>query len=255
MIAEWFENLTTPCPWPLRRMGYLRESIGIRSRYRRHAAAWAEHLDNSKRVIRAGIVPGGKHRKALIFGAGLIHDLPLADLSVAFDEVVLVDLVHLRPARQAAAQWPNVRLVAVDLTASVAAFYRGHTEVAAPQDFLDDPTVDYVVSANIASQLAVLPVEWLRKRFGLGEQDGDDLGAALVQAHLDYLRRFDCPVVMISDQTRIWHDGQGREVQRDAALFGVEFPPSDESWSWVVAPLGEVDRHTSITNAVVAARL
>ncbi len=252
MIAEWIENLTTPCPWSLRRMGYLRESIGIRSRYRRHAAAWAAHLDNSKRVIRTGIAPGGHHRKALILGAGLIHDLPLAELCAAFDEVVLVDLVHLRPARQVAARWSNVRLVTVDLTASVAAFYRGQTDVAAPQDFLDDPTVDYVVSANIASQLAVLPVEWLRKRCGLSEQAEDDLGAVLVQAHLDYLGRFDCPVRLITDQTRIWSDGQGQEVQRADALYGVELPPTDESWIWPMVPRGEIDRHHSIANTVVA---
>jgi len=255
MIAEWFEYLTTPCPWSLRRMGYLRESIGIRSRYRRHTAAWAEHLDNSKRVIRAGIEACSDRRKAVIFGAGLVYDLPLEDLSAAFDDVLLVDLVHLRPARRAAARWSNVALVTADLTASLEGVYRGQTDVAAPQAFLDDATVDYVVSANVASQLAVLPVECLRKRFGLGEDAGRDLGAALVQAHLDYLGRFNCPALMISDQTRIWHDGQGREVQRDDALYGLELPPSDESWSWAMAPLGEVERRYSVTNTVVATRI
>lgn len=255
MIAEWIEYLTTPCPRYLRRMGYLRESIGIRSRYRRHAGAWAAHLENSKRVIGAGIAACDERRKAVVFGAGLIYDLPLADLSAAFDEVVLVDLVHLRPARQAARRWANIRLAVCDLTASLAGFHQGNFEVGSPADYLDDPAVGYVVSANVVSQLPVLPLEWLGRRFALAEPAGQDLARRLVQGHLDYLRKFACPVCLISDTARIYSDGQGREIERDDALHGVELGPVDEAWSWPVAPPGELDRRYGLTNEVAAVRL
>jgi len=252
MIAEWIEYLTTPCPRYVREMRYLRESIGIRSRYRRHAKAWAPHLENSRRAMLSSVERCNQKHKAVIFGGGLIFDLPLAELVDVFDEVILVDLVHLRPARKAARKWQNIRLDTLDLTASLEGFYRGGRDVLSPSFYLDDPTISLVASANIASQLAVLPVEWLSARFGMDQETGENIARQLIQSHLDYLRRFNCPVCLISDVARVYSDRQGNQVERDDALYGIDPGPIDERWSWNVAPLGEVDRNQGVTNEVAA---
>jgi hypothetical protein len=252
MIAEWIEYLTTSCPSHVREMGYLRESIGIRSRYRRQARAWAPHLENSRRVILSSVARCDNRHTAVIFGGGLIFDLPLAELVDAFDQIILVDLVHLRPARQAARRWQKVRLETLDLTASLEGFHRGERDVVRPPFFLDDPSISLVVSANIASQLSVLPVEWLSARFGMDEDAGENLARQLVREHLDYLRRFNCPVCLISDIARVYHDRKGDQIGHEDALHGIDPGPVEERWSWNVAPVGEVDRHQGVTNEVAA---
>jgi hypothetical protein len=55
-------------------------------------------------------------RKALLFGAGLLHDIPLRALAARFEEVVLADIVHALPSRLAARRFPNVRLLTLDVT-------------------------------------------------------------------------------------------------------------------------------------------
>jgi len=252
MIAEWIEYLTTPCPRYVREMGYLRESIGIRSRYRRQAKAWAPHLENSRRVILSSVERCDNKHTVVIFGGGLIYDLPLAELVDAFDEIILVDLVHLQPARQAARKWQKVRLETLDLTASLEGIYRGGRDVVPPSFFLDDPAISLVVSANIASQLTILPVEWMNSRFGTDAQAGETLARQLIQSHLDYIRRFNCPVCLISDVARLYYDHEGNQIGREDALHGIDPGSVDERWSWNVAPVGEVDRHQGVTNEVAA---
>ncbi len=255
MILEWLEALTTPCPRTWRRMGYLREAIAIRYRQRRCRDAWALHLEHSRRFVRESAAESGGGRKALILGAGLVYDLPIDDLAHAFDQVLLVDLVHLRPARLAARRFANVRLVSRDLTESLENIHAGKPVAETPNGFLDDPAIDFVVSLNLASQLPVIPLAWLERR-GVADEDARAaLGRRLIEAHLEYLGRFNCPVCLITDVERIHHDAAGKEVRREAPLHGVPLPVGGESWIWDIAPLGEIDGDTVVSHRVTAVQL
>src|SRR5207249_1599290 len=108
VIPYWIESLLTPCPWHLRRMGYLRELLGIRDRERRCRQAWAPHLERSRQVIRAAMSQCTMRRKAVILGSGLLLDVPVAELAGAFQHVVLVDVIHPWRTRRACRQFANV---------------------------------------------------------------------------------------------------------------------------------------------------
>jgi len=255
MILEWLEALTTPCPRTWRRMGYLREAIAIRHRQRRCRDAWALHLEHSRQFVREHAADSGGGRKALLLGAGLVYDLPIDDLSRAFDQVLLVDLVHLRPARRAARRFANVQLVSRDLTESLDDIHAGKPIAASPTGFLDDPAVDFVVSLNLASQLLVIPLAWLERRGSVDEDVRADLGRRLIEAHLEYLGRFNCPVCLIADVERIHRNAAGTEVLRETPLHGVPLPAGGETWIWDIAPLGEIDGDTEISHRVAAIHL
>ena len=81
MLYEFFEYVLTRCPYPVKAMGFLREAIGIRSRYRRCRTYWADHIERTRSVIRQGMERSRQQRKAVILGAGLLHDIPLPELS------------------------------------------------------------------------------------------------------------------------------------------------------------------------------
>jgi len=48
MLTEWLTYIAADCTPPARKLGYLRESIAIRSRYRRCRTAWQPHLEHNR---------------------------------------------------------------------------------------------------------------------------------------------------------------------------------------------------------------
>lgn len=252
MLIEWLTYLTTPCPRHLRAMGYLREAVGIESRYRRHSRAWAPHLEKSHETIRKAIEMSGGGDTVVVLGAGLVYDLPMDALSAAFKTVQLIDLVHMRPARRTARRYPNVNLVAWDVTESLEAIADGRAEIGKPERYLDDPSISLVISANLLSQLPISPMSYLEKR-GMRDEEAEEVGRALIDRHIEYLSRFAVPVCLITDIEReMTALKEGEEwAYVVTALLDAELPWVGQEWFWDIAPRGEVDKTYSVKNRVV----
>lgn len=251
MLLEALTYLITPCPPFARRLGFAREMVSIISRHGRCRKAWAPHLENSRDVVRRAIAETDERRRAVILGAGLGYDLPLVDLADAFDEVLLVDLVHGPAIRLAA--WRNraVRLVTHDVTECLEDLVNGSDQVADPIRFLDDASVDLVVSLNIISQLPTLPGHFLEDQAGGDEEKADRIGRALVEAHVRYLGRFAGVVCVIGDLERVILAADGSKIDTISALRGAKLPWSGRTWLWDIAPLGEEDATYALRNRVV----
>lgn len=257
VLAELLEYLTTDCPAFARRHGYLREAVALRHRHRRLARAWAPHLAAAQAVVRQAMERCPRRRTALVFGSGLLADLPLAALAASFERVVLVDAVHLRMARRAAARFPNVATIhadltgiAVDLDRRIAAGWRGDP-VPTPTAFLDEPGVDLVVSANLLSQLPLLPAAALAGRTDLDAPALDRFRAGVVAAHLAHLRAFDAVVCLIADTERTVTAADGTVLGTQDALHGATLPAGGETWDWDFLPPGETGRGRRVTARMV----
>jgi hypothetical protein len=250
VILEFLEYLTTDCPADARRLGYLREAIGIKARHRRHCEAWGPHLARSRALVGAAAERCPQHRTALVLGSGLLLDIPLGALSAAFERVLLADMVHLRQARRVAARYANVALVTADLTGLAAAFPGGIEAPAVISLFRDDDTVDLVVSANLLAQLP-LPFAARMRRSGAGEDAVRGFCRSVVEAHLAYLAAFEARVCLITEFSREAVGCDGGVHRIEDALFGVTLPLEDTAWSWDMAPPGEVSRTYGTRNRVV----
>jgi hypothetical protein len=263
MILEWLEHGLTPCPRPLRDMGYLREAIALRARWRRCRTAWGEHLARSRAVIEQAIAACPRRRTAMLLGAGLLLDVPVETLSRAFERVLLVDILPLPRVRREIARFDNVELVAGDATGVVDVLHARVRSRARPvalpapgnPALYRVPELDLVVSANLLSQLPVQPIAWLDgigiDRLGLTADEVVAFARAMIQAHLDDLAGLDCAVALIADIERRRVDRSGRIVERDDALIGVTLPWRAEPWVWRIAPAPELDRHDDWENLVV----
>jgi hypothetical protein len=244
MLREALTWMTTPCPRPVRAFGYLSEAIATQARGRRQAQAWGPHRAATRSAICAAAANLSQRRTVAVFGAGLIDDIPVAELAALFETVLLVDLLHLGPARQAARTWPNVHLVCADLTALVPVMARlrpgDPLPEPAPRALLDREGIDLVVSANVASQLGVIPVRWLTGNGTLSAEQGPELEAALIGAHLRHLATFGVDTLVISDFERVTRDRQGRVLVTEPALAGLPLPSPEQQWIWPLAPLGEL---------------
>jgi hypothetical protein len=255
LIVEWLQSVTTPCPAAWRQMGYLHQAIGIDARYSRHRQAWQPHINHSRKFVLKAAQTCKRRRKAVLMGAAAVHDLPVSELADMFDEVVLVDLFHLWQTRWLARRNPKIKLQAVDLTSSLDDIHRGTIRITKPDLFLTDDTVDFVVSGNIASQLPLIPLDWLAVRSLLTEETRSNFGQSLIKAHIEYLSDFDAKVCLITDYQRLKNTADGNEVSRSSALFDVAPPAWVEEWNWEIAPVGEISPDEATSHIVIGAIL
>lgn len=240
MLVELLHLLVTPVSLAHRRRGYLRESVLLMSRGRRCRRAWAPHLAAARAAILEACDGLPQRRVAVVLGSGLLQDVPLAELAARFERVDLVDAVHLWPARFRARAHPNVRLITADLV-----LQPNRPEPLAA--LCGGDTVDFVVSANLLSQLPILPLD----RPGFVPPD---LGSRIVRAHLDGLAGLRARVCLVTDVEQIEEDRAGQVIARLDLLHGVRLGRADRRWTWDLAPFGEATRHRRLIHRVEAFR-
>jgi len=223
MLAEiLLYRLTRAEPWA-QALGYREGAVRLWSRHGRCKRAWAPHLEMTRRFVAEAAQTAPGNRTALVFGSGLLADLPLDTLRAKFARVVLVDVVHLPTVRWRTRRMADVEHVVADLTGTarrLVADPAGDPPDPGSEFGLGDPTVDFVVSLNLVSQLPLAPAEWLEAH-GRSEADGAAYG--------------------------------GR-IEADDPLYGHVLPRTDAHWTWDLAPLGEQDSEYAIRNEVFAIR-
>lgn len=252
MLLEAWEWLRTPCSREARRLGYLGEAIAFAGRHRRCAPAWREHLAHCHSAVHASLARCTGHRTALVMGSGLALEYPLAELADRFDRVVLADMVHLRPLRDEAGLHANVVLLEADITGICSHLLESGNTATSDQLVawsrttlsppLDPQEIDWVLSANLLSQLPLLPVAWLgRRRPELGDAFLEDFGRRLMQGHLDLIAGFDGERCLIADAEHRLLDASDKPLEHSdfAAAFGLD-EHAYASWQWPVAPPGEL---------------
>ena len=249
MLAELITSLITPCPAHVRGLGYLHEAIAIRGRYRRCQAAWRGHLEQSSDFVLSCAERCGDRRQVVVLGAGLLLDIPLAALAGIFAQVTLVDIVFLPEVRRRVKPFSNVALVEQDLTKVAATLYRqvkkglGELPPPAPEIAALIERADLVVSANILSQLAAVPLAYVRKHWpGLADEQAEAWGRQILEAHIEALQATPGAVCLIADYAFEERDRQGELVNGDSTVFDLALPRPGVSWRWEIAPPGEGDR-------------
>jgi hypothetical protein len=253
VLAELGLYLITRVPRPVRRLGLLRESVGLWSRSSRQRAAWAPHYARCRAVVAQAVRAIGHGRTVLVLGSGLVRDVPVDLLAARFERVVLVDAVHLPTVRLRLARHRNLVFDRRDLTGALD-WLAGRVggRVAPLEDYLADDSVDLVISANLLSQLPIPLDNWIERQNGRAERFPEDVPARAVRWHLDDLARFRCPVCLLSDVEMREEDREGKVGERLDLLHGACLPVPDEAWDWPVAPFGEIERDFAYIHRVHA---
>lgn len=225
-------------------MGFLTSTLQVQARYRRCRRAWEPHLAQTRRVILDAARHRPVRRKAVILGAGLLHDIPLRELAGMFREVILVDIVFPWSSRLTAARFRNVRCLAADVTGIVHALALDPAlplPDSTPALFLDDPEVDLTASVNLLTQLPIIPSRYLQRHRARDHVALAVWSGRLQAAHLTYLRSLAGRVVLITDGEAMHRDRRGAIIERWSNLHGLELPSPSATWEWNLAPAPEAD--------------
>jgi len=242
MLVEWALSLVNPAPLHLRRLGYVRQSGLLHARSRRCRAAWAPHLTRARGVILAAAEATARRGSAVVLGSGLLDDVPLDALAGLFERVTLVDAVHPWPARLAARPHRTAALVTAEISA-------GLTD---PDLWRICAEADLIVSANLLSQLPIVPIEAYEAR---GREAPPRLGTQIVETHLAALDRLAAGtgrVCLITDTVQREEDRAGGVTDSHDLMFGVALPKPAEAWDWEIAPFGEIGRRRRLIHRVHA---
>ena len=249
--------LTTTFPHHLKVMGYARELKQLGYRKQRCSVEWQSHLERTKSLILEAADSCDKKDKVLIVGSGLLFDIPIAELSRRFREVILVDILHLWKVRALVGRFSNVRLEALDVTGIVKKVYHSERLGCLPEVTNDIPKLflgeelDLIVSANILSQLPVL-LNGFSSRWKSKPTSGQVRGfsSQLVLNHLDWLSAFGGRVCLISDLERLHCDGD-KVCSRERSLWGIELPEGGRKWEWNLAPRPEIVWNYDVRHLVI----
>lgn len=244
MLIEWLRHVATPCHPKVKRMGYLKELIGMDARHRRCRDPWAPHLKHCKNLIleAAQDIP---RRRVTVLGSGLLLDIPLRQLADQFDEVVLIDILHMPKIIKRTRTLANVRLLSTDLSGVAEATWNHVRQKrtgplpapSAETEFFQDS--DLVVSANLLTQLPLLPMGWLKGGDGHSENDIQAFARAIIDHHLAFLVGLPGRVFLLSETERQIMDGD--EMLQDIdPLFGAALPSCGLKWIWNIAPRPEI---------------
>ncbi len=252
MLLDLLHWLVQPASLPARRLGYAGDSVRLASRSRRCRATWAPHLAAAKDTVRTAMEDLPRRDLAVVLGSGLLDDVPIADLAAAFRRVALVDAVHPWRGRWRARGHANVARLVHDLSGTQGLMLGGSDgfEPVLPPVCA---TADLVVSANLLSQLPILPVARLESVGRLGPwTDPEAFGRRIVAAHLDALAGLSARICLVTDRDETEEDRDGRVLERIDLLHGVDPGPAPRSWDWVLAPFGEASRDRRLVHRVGA---
>lgn len=253
MFWEAWTWWRTPSPVWARPLGYARESVATAARAQRCADAWSDHLRQSRAAVLRWAQGGPRLR---VLGAGLLHDLPLPELRQRYAEIELCDVVFPPATRAAVEGTSGVALVETDITSIAATL----VDARSPEEVesllrTDEPHWGEgdLISLNVASQLSVLPLAHLDRRW----PDLDPAVRALwelrfYQRHWERLQQ-ERRALLIADAEQEEYDAAGTVLTRwnEGEVLGFA-RDAEATWTWDVAPLGELAPGLGARHRVVA---
>lgn len=258
MIAEALRHLLTPCPRHLKRLGVLHDLIALDARARRQRSAWAPHQDACKAAIREWADQAQDRDLAVIAGSGLLLEIPIEELSARFGKVVCLDLFHMPAVRRRVRALPNVTLLDHDVTGLLRTLPEDLRAGCLPEPVPSLPfaaDAGLVVSANIASQLALSPQAWAEAQGAFTPLEIAAWVRSIIDGHMASLRGCAGLAGLICDiERRQCPAGEAEATDWWDLLEGGTLPPLADrrDWWWDIAPAPEEDRRCDYRHHVVA---
>lgn len=251
MIWELISSWRTPARAAAKKLGYVYESVALEARAARQKKAWQTHWQECHRLVRETCQSLSEKRTVVVLGSGLLHEIPIEDLSAHFEQVILVDIVHPLSVRARVKAFSNVLLMEQDLLGLGEKLHKLKPHEALPETTPPDLSwikPDLVISANLLSQLAVIPRVYVGKKHP--RRDELELNTwchQISKSHLEWLARWQAPVLMWTDTGTQVYDRQGKLVEEHWPYFEFSDWKPVKEWTWPLAPRGEMDQDHDVS--------
>lgn len=255
MIREAITFLFTPTSPIAKKYGFLYQSIALSHRYERCKKAWLPHLKNCQDLFTETVQSLPQKKSVVILGSAHLHEIPLHLLLQNFETITLVDMIHPLKLHWMAKRNPRLKLITLDLSGSLDKLDSVHSleDLHSLLHQLQSKTLfnfeaDLVVSANILSQLGLLPIEALEKKLkrSLTIEEKDHICTAFAQLHLQNLKSCQGQKLLYADRKVIYRSPDQDIIYQ--GYYPVNFAgfKKVKGWTWLLAPLKEASKEYSI---------
>lgn len=261
MIYEALIFLLTPTSPIAKKYGFLYQSIALQQRYKRCRTFWLNHLKSCQDLFLEAIKDLPQKKKVVILGSAHLHEIPLHLLEQNFQEIVLVDIIHPLRHHWLAKKNSRLQLVTLDLSNALERLDKTNNledlknlarELENQDLFFFD--ADLIVSANIMSQLALLPMEHIEKKTkdSLETSEKDDLCRRFAEMHLRSLLKCKGKKLIYADREVIYLDKEENETYRGGYEVDFSHFQKMKEWIWYIAPLNEASKEYALKMKIEA---
>ncbi len=255
MLYQLLIFLLTPASSMAKKYGFLYQSISLEGRYKRCRSAWLPHLKKCQDIFLQVAQKVPNKKRVVILGSAHLHEIPFHLLSQNFEEIILVDIIHPLKHRWLKKRCSKVDLIEMDLSGALASLDRVESleelhrlikDLQKQSIFLFE--ADLIVSANVLSQLALLPIDAIEKKIErkLSVEEKDTICTAFAESHLQNLRRCRGHKLIYCDRQVLYKDPQGQLIYEGSYPVSFKDWTPLDSWIWNIAPLKEASKEYSI---------
>lgn len=248
MIRELISYFTTSATDEAKAFGHLYESISLIEREKRCSHHWLPHRTKCKNTILKIQSKIPNHKSVLVLGSGPLHEFPIEEMADIFEQIDLVDVVHLKKTKDQYKHLRNVRFIEKDITELESIILKEKkVRNLTPTQFLDN-NYDLVISANLMSQLSIHLRKFLEKKSSpkLSDLELDQFANQVSLDHFQYLTNFNCPVLLITDTETQFIGINDEILDTDRPYINFPLPKSHDDWWWNVAPRPEYSKDYSV---------
>ena len=253
MILEWFSYLQTKGTQTAKEWGYIYQNVSLRFRARRCAKAWQGHVEASHKLIKDHLEKINPS-SIMIIGSGILMEIPIEDLLSKAQKIYLVDLVHSNTVRKLARQNPKVALIERDISSLLGLLKKGTGPFQLKQipwrqlPSWDLPQVDWVISANLLSQIPLMISEVLP----MSTETYDKFARSVRDQHIERLLEQAPKVLLFADFETRYIDPSGERIKTEAYDVTLRNLKFDREWLWEISPYGETSKEYKIVMLVKA---
>lgn len=261
MIREALIFLLTPTTPLAKKYGFLYQSIALQHRYERCKKAWLPHLKNCQDIFLQTLSDLPQKKSVVILGSAHLHEIPMHLLLGNFENVTLVDVIHPLKHHWLAKRNPRLKLITQDISQSLHHLEKIQSlkDLHHLMDELQKQEIfhfeaDLIVSSNLLSQLALLPIEALEKKLkrALTLEEKDFICTGFAEIHLKNLKNCKGRKLIYSDREVLYHSPKGELIYTGHYPVSFSGFKKMKEWTWNLAPLKEASKDYSIEMKVEA---
>jgi hypothetical protein len=222
-------------------MGYYNYQNGLIYHHIRQEGGWENHEEMSRRFILKAF-DFYKPEKVTVLGSGWLLDFPFAEIVERTRKIRLVDIIHPPDVIDQTKGFENVEIVEEDITGGlIEEIWKKKGNPFFPRRLVslkdlvvpeynpaDDPGM--VISLNILTQLESLPIDFLKRRSKIKDEEIDLFRSEIQKKHIDFLMKHRS--VLITDYAEVITDNSGSIKTIPTLATDLPSCSQSEKWTW-----------------------
>jgi len=225
----------------IRKFGFKTDQQGIINRYIRESEEWQAHLIHTKEYIIKSAESKNK-TNCIVIGSGWLLDVPIDELSMLFEKVTLIDIVHPRQIIHKIKKYKNVEAIEIDITGLVEPVYYfiKKTKKLKLNDIKQIyselwinklKNADFVVSVNILNQLDILICDFIKKFNLYSNEEINQFRKIIQQNHVNILP--ETKSCLITDYEEININKKNNVVNNKSLIhIDLHINKKTKKWQW-----------------------